>query len=341
VNRFVIPDIYCPFTSLTSPHLEQVQTHAQEWLNAIGLAPPGVAPSPFLTSEVPWMICGIYPSAGLQELSLCCDWYNWGFTFDDLCDNSELGRRLYELDQIHAHLCAVFQTSPPASVREPIAPVATPLVPIASPSVTALSDIWQRARQLTSATWQQRFACHHADYFTGQREEAINRLQQRIPDMQTHIINRRSTSFSTVCLDLIELVQHIEIPVEIYESPLFQAILNSAYDIAGWTNDVYSLPKELARGEINNLVVIVRNEEGGSLQDAINRVCEMINRETQHFQALVQSRPSYPAEVDRLIRTYLIDVGHYIRTALDYERIGSRYQGQEKQLEPAQLTEEI
>src|SRR5215472_13197620 len=95
MDRFVIPDIYCPFPSLISPHLEHVQTHAQEWLNAIGLVPQGRAQSTFLTYEVPWMICGIYPNAGLEELFLCCDWYSWGFTYDDLCDNSGLGKRPY------------------------------------------------------------------------------------------------------------------------------------------------------------------------------------------------------------------------------------------------------
>jgi hypothetical protein len=328
MNHFVIPDIYCPFPPLTSPHLEQVQTHAQEWLNTIGFVPQGIAQSTFLTYEVPWMICGIYPTARLEALSLCCDWYNWGFTYDDLCDNSGLGRQPYELARIHAHLLDVFQASPLVSFREPMA--------------AALCDIWQRARQLTSTTWQRRFARHHADYFAGQLQEAANRLHQQVPDMQAYIIYRRATSLSTVCLDLIELVQHIEIPVEVYESQLFQDILNSVYDLVGWTNDVYSLPKELARGEVNNLIVIVQHQEGGTLQDAVNRVCAMIDSETQHFQELVQRLPPYPAEVDRVIRTYLVGVGHYIRTALDYERIGSRYQGQKANSpRPAQLIESV
>ena len=325
MTHFVIPDIYCPFPSLISPHLEEVQAHAQKWLNTIGLVPRGIAQSTFLTCEVPWITCSIYPSAEPEELFLCCDWYNWGFTYDDLCDNVGLGRRLYELDQTQAHLLAIFQNSPPASTREPI--------------VTALSDIWQRARQLTTATWQRRFALHHAEYFASLRQEAVNRLHQEIPSVQAHIDNRRSTSVSTVCLDLIELAQHIEIPVEVYESQIFQAILNSAYDIVGWTNDVYSLSKELARGEVNNLVIAVQHKNGGSLQSAINHVCAMINRETQNFRKLVQSLPPYPAKVDRIIRTYLIDVGHYIRTALDYERTGSRYQRQEKHPEPLKQAE--
>src|SRR5436305_13300160 len=104
------------------------------------------------------MACSIYPRAGLEELSLCCDWYNWGFTYDDECDNSVLGTRSHDLSQRHVHLLAVFQDSPLASLREPMA--------------AALSDIWQRARQLTSVTWQQRFARHHADYFAGQLWEA-------------------------------------------------------------------------------------------------------------------------------------------------------------------------
>ena len=313
MDQCVIPDIHCPFPALTSSHLEQVQAHAREWLDAISLVPRKLAHSAFLTSDIPWMICSIYPSAGLEELCLCSDWYIWGFTYDDMCDNTGLSTQPDELHQIQTDHLAVFQDVRGAAVQKP--------------TVAALCDTWQRAQQLTSATWQQRFARHHAEYFAGQRQEVANRLQQKIPTMQDHIINRRSTSFSTTSMDLIELVHHIEIPVEIYESQPFQTMLNSMYDIVGWTNDVYSLPKELAHGEINNLVVVVQHEEGGSLQNAINHVCAMINRETQHFQELVQRLPPYPAEVDRAVRTYLIDIGHYIRTALDYERTGSRYQG--------------
>jgi 5-epi-alpha-selinene synthase len=332
MDHFVIPDIYCPFPSLISPHLEQVQAHAQEWINAIGLVPQGTAQSSFLTYEVPWMICGVYPDAGLEELFLCSDWYSWGFTYDDLCDNS--GPDTHELDLIQAHLLAVFQASPPASVQEAIAPTASPLV-------TALSDIWQQARQQTSTTWQRRFAYHHVEYFASLQQEAANRLHQQIPNVQAYIANRRLTAASTVCLDLIELVHHIEIPVEVYESQSFQTILNSVYDIVHWTNDVYSLPKELARGEVNNLVVVVQYEEGGSLQDALNHVCAMINRETLRFRKLVECLPSYSEDVDRVIHTYLVDVGHYIRTALDYERVGSRYQGQKKHSGPALQVENV
>lgn len=282
MNHFIIPDIYCPFP--ISLHLEQVQAHAQEWLNAIDLVPREIAHSPFLTKDVPWMICSIYPGAGLEELCLCTDWYIWGFSYDDLCDNSELGTRPYELNQTQEALLTVFQDSSPEPVQEPMTPTASSLV-------AALSDTWQRASQLTSSTWQRRFASHHAEYFASQRQEVANRSHQQIPDMQSYIINRRASSFSTTSMDLIELVHHIEIPVEVYESQPFQAMLNSMYDIVGWTNDVYSLPKELARGEVNNLVVVMQHEEGGTLQDAINRVCTMINRETQHFQELVQCLP--------------------------------------------------
>jgi hypothetical protein len=314
MEHFTIPDIHCPFP--ISPYLEQVQAHAQEWLNTIHLIPEGTAQSTFLTAEVPWIICSIYPSAGLEELCLCTDCYIWGFTYDDLCDNSGLGTRPYELDQIHTDLLAIFYESP--------------LAPLEKPIVVGLTDIWQRTKQLTSKTWQRRFVRHHAEYFAGQRQEAVNRLYQQIPEMQTYIMNRRSTSFSTASMDLIELVHHMEIPVEIYESRPFQAMLNSMYDLVGWTNDVYSLPKELDRGEVNNLVVVMQHEKGGSLQDAVNCVCAMINRETQRFQELIQGLPPYPVEVDRVIRTYLLDMGHYIRTALDYERTGSRYQAHTK-----------
>jgi hypothetical protein len=178
---------------------------------------------------------------------------------------------------------------------------------------------------LATSAWKRRFARHHADYFAACRWDAENRAHKRVPDVRAYIENRRNSVANPISFDMFDLSQHIEFPVGIRESPPFQAILQAANDIVAWTNDVYSLRKELAHGDINNLVLAVQNAQHCSLQEAINQVCVMIETKTRHFQEMVQHFPSYSAELDPEIRRYLFDLGKWIRGPLDWYHKNLRY----------------
>src|SRR5205807_4442749 len=106
--------------------------------------------------------------------------------------------------------------------------------------------------------------------------------RKRVPDVHTYIKNRRNSVANPISFDMFDVSQHVEFPAEIYESQPFQAVLESANDIVAWINDVYSLKKELAHGDVCNLVVAVQYAQHCSLQEAVNQVSAMIETETRH-----------------------------------------------------------
>jgi Terpene synthase family 2, C-terminal metal binding len=311
IESLMIPDIYCPFPSQISPYLEQVREHTLEWVQRFRLIQREIARQYFLAIDISCFSCRVYPMASLEELFFINDWVGWITLFDDRFDDSGLSARPDYMYQVHQHLLALLQDPP----------LVTPQGPVAE----ALSDVWQRADCLTSSTWKRRFAQHHADYFAACRWDAENRALQRVPDVHAYIENRRNSVANTISFDMFDLSEHIEFPTEVYESQPFQAVLQAANNIVAWHNDVYSLRKELAHGDICNLVVAVRHAQRCSLQEAVNQVCTMIEMETRRFQVLVQDFPAYSAELDPEIRRYLFDLGKWIRGPLDWYQETLRY----------------
>jgi 5-epi-alpha-selinene synthase len=311
VESITIPDISCPLPSQISLYLEHARRHTREWVQCFHLIQKETALHYYLAADFSGFSCRVYPMARPEELFFINDWVSWIALFDDWFDDSRLGARPECMSHIHQHLLAILQD----------APLVTPLGPVAE----ALSDIWQRADNLTSSGWKRRFAQHHADYFAACRWDAEHRARNQVPDVDAYIENRRNSVANTISLDMFDLSEHVEFPAEIYGSQRFQAILRAANNIVAWTNDVYSLKKELAHGEICNLVVAVQYARHCSLQEAVNRVCAMIETETRCFQEMVQNFPAYSAEVDPGICQYLFDLGKWIRGPLDWYHETLRY----------------
>lgn len=306
-----IPDIYCPFPSQVSPHLEHARRHTLQWIQKFRLIQKETAQHHHLASDLSRFSGRVFPNASLEELCFIDNYVTWITLVDDWFDDSGLGTRPTDMYQVYQPLLAIFQDPPPATLPGPLA--------------EALNDIWQRADSLTSSVWKRRFAQHNADFFAGCHWDAEHRAHNRVPEVQAYIENRRKSVANPVSFDLFDLSEHVEFPTEIYESPPFQTILRMANDIVAWHNDVYSLKKELAHGDICNLVLAIQHVQQCTLQEAMNHVCAMIETETRRFQELVQNFPSYSAEMDPDIRQYLFDLGKWIRGPLDWYQETLRY----------------
>jgi hypothetical protein len=311
LESITIPSIYCPFPSQISPHLEDVQRHTRQWIQDFHLMQKEASLQHYLASDLSRFSCRVYPNATLEELCFIDNWVTWITLVDDWFDDSGLGRRPDDMSQLYQHLLAILQDPP----------IVTPEGPLAE----ALFDIWQRADRLASSAWKRRFAQHHADFFAACHWDAENRVYKRIPEMHAYIENRRNSVANPMSFDLLDLSRHVEFSIAICESQPFQAILQVANDIVAWHNDVYSLKKELAHGDVSNLVLAVQYAQQCKLQEAVNLVCAMIETETRRFQEMVQHFPTYSAELDPEIRLYLFDLGKWIRGPLDWYHETLRY----------------
>jgi 5-epi-alpha-selinene synthase len=307
-EQIVLPEISCPFPSQISTHYETVKAHTLDWALRLGLTPYQTALQYYHTADYPGLACRTYPRAGLEELFLASDWLFLIFVFDDPFDEGAFDNKPQEMLAFHEHLLAVMHDSPLTTPRGPVA--------------EAFSDIFRRAKSFASPTWLKRFQQHHAENFAAIRWQVANRERQHMPDLQAYLSNRVHAAGVLPPFDLIEIVQHREIPPEIYARQSSQALLQAGNNLIAWTNDLHSVKKDVACGDVNSLVMAIQREQNGSLQQAVDQLHAMIETETKRFLDMLWA-PS--ADADQYVAPLWIGIANWIRGHLDWYRGNKRY----------------
>ncbi|MEU9003191.1 terpene cyclase, partial [Streptomyces sp. NPDC048551] len=241
-------DIDCPFPFAINPHVQQAREHLRAWTRANGLLRSRHARERFERADFGWFAALVYPTADAEGLNLMADWFAWLFLVDDQLDDGDFGRSSERMEEITALVRGVLLD------REP--PGATRLPPI----VASLSELWRRTAHDASDSWRGRFMDHLVQCLTTATVwEAENRMRGSVPSEESYIFNRRHTGAIYACMDLIEVVEKVEVPAPVYDTPVFRTALDAACNVVCWVNDVYSLAKERALGEVHNLVHVVQH----------------------------------------------------------------------------------
>jgi hypothetical protein len=214
-------------------------------------------------------------------------WFAWLFLVDDQLDDGVFGTDLTAARKMRQEMSAVLRGGKPDS-----------------PALVALADLWTRTSAGTTAAWRARFAGHLDECLRAATEwEAANRVRHVVPDEQAYIRNRRHTGAIYVCMDLIEVVEGVELAPEVVASVDFTDALDAACNVVCWTNDVYSLQKERAHGEVHNLVYVVEHHRGWSATAARHHVCAEIAAETARYRQREQELLNrYPEHGEVLFR---------------------------------------
>src|SRR4029079_10171473 len=118
---------------------------------------------------------------------------------------------------------------------------------------------------------------------------------------------------------------HSELPEAVHGSPELRALRRAAGNAICWINDLFSLRKELARGETNNLVVVLQRAHRCSLQEAIDRTHAMTEGEILLFGERERCLPACAAEIEPEVRRDVIDLRNDIPATLKWTLSCPRY----------------
>jgi hypothetical protein len=276
----------------------------------------------FMQANFAWFAACTYPTVDVHNLALVSDWFAWLFLVDDQLDDGVIGRQLEQVQEVMAELLTVLDEDTSLSLSPPSAH--------SSSAIASLADLWQRTLPQSTKTWRKRFFRHVADCFTAAYWEAHNRVQGIIPDEITYIKKRRDTGAIYICLDLIDIVEHINLPLHVYNSQVFQDTLEATSNVVCWCNDIYSLEKEKTLGEHHNLVLVAQHAHHFTHQEAINYVSELISKEVQLFLNLEQQLLAlFPMHTQDL-QKYLAGMRSWMRGNLDWSSKTKRYRYLEK-----------
>ncbi|MFF1510384.1 terpene cyclase [Streptomyces sp. NPDC058326] len=266
-----------PFPPRANPNQGSVAPFHRDWLlRHSGLA--GVVdPAAYDRWDVPRLAAFTSPDCATDDLVLAADLLSFYFFFDDRLD-SDLGRAPARVAEVSARLTALMHGNGPAPEAR-------------TPVEQAFADLWERSLRGMSARWRARSAYNWEWYFACHPAEAAGRLSGRLPDREGYLALRRGTAAMETLFDMVERLNRFELPQEILHHPVFRRLRQLAADIPSFTNDVHSYAQELARGDVANLVMIVREERGGTPEEAAGQVMREAQTMVDRFVELSSQVP--------------------------------------------------
>jgi hypothetical protein len=196
------------------------------------------------------------------------------------------------------------------------------------------AGLWRQTASRVDPQWARRFRYGLRQHWRGSLIEAANRQSSRVPTPAEFVQLRRITNGAMVLL-LPEAMLRVDIPLPLAQSSAWRALVDACNDVVGWCNDLASVQRESARGDIHNFVLVIAHALGISQASAAARVRERIARRMLDMHLAARALPSTfdslgldrrtACDVSRVAVTFLATPrGHleWIRESSRYDRSG-------------------
>lgn len=315
VDRAFHRELYCPFPSAVNKHADAAGEETLAWAEDFGLFQDERSYKIFKAGNIGSLAARFHPYSTLDDLRLLSDFYAWMFLQDDLRDESEVGYSPDLLSDTDRRSLEVLEGEVPTQ--------------FASPVVHAICDLRERFVSLSPGPmWMRRFTRAIRNYFEATIWEASNRARSVVPDPDSYLRMRPLTGGLAIDEELIGLSEGARLPQWAREHRSVKRLTEASMNVVCWSNDVLSLEKELAHGDVHNLVIVLQTAEGLSLDEATGRVIEMHNSEVCDFVDLSSELPSLPSfgeAVDENLARYISTLKARMRGNLDWSFESGRY----------------
>jgi pentalenene synthase len=283
-------DLYIPFPSRISADADAADARHLAWPCSFGLLDTAAARRRHAAARYAELAARFQPHASGVALDLCVDQMSWYFIFDDYFDGPG---------------------SAPGSAREQVAATAAvldhPPGPDAAPMVLAFADLWRRSREGMSPSWRARAARHWRAYLDGYVVEADNRARGRRFHVPDYLRLRALTIGGQPVLDLVERIGRFEVPSRAFTSAHLTTTRRTILELITIQNDIWSLEKEEAIGDLHNIVLILERERECTRSRAVDLAADLIRQRSEDYLALERALPDLYAALglDRAERVAL------------------------------------
>lgn len=293
-----IPPLYCPFASRISPHAEALEVANLAWLARHQLVGPGASRARFGR-----LAARAYPDASLAMLEIAAAWATWLFLRDDQCDEGGIASQPGAMRALADHQIDVLAGQRPHRDDDRL--------------TAALADLRARMLEGGGGRWMARFLANVQDYFDASIWEAENRARRRVPDVATYIRLRDLTGAVKTCFDIFELIEGA-LAIDARHDARLVHLMVLANRAICWSNDLFSIHKELAHGDVHNLVIVLQHEADLSLRDAIARAVRMHDDAIRSFE---QHERDVPPEM----QPFVAALKGWVRANVDWSIETGRY----------------
>lgn len=304
-----LPTLECPYPPAVHPAADTLHERTVEWAMAMGFARSDKHIEALRDSRIGHLLARIFPAtADMVALQVAVDWTTLFCCLDD------------RLEQIRgAMLVAAYLRTLLGVFRDGARPQ------LIDPFAQAFGDLRERMLELRVPNWIPRFSACVERLFHAFVDEAKYRAAGVVPAFASHNKIRQITVGLYTGFLLGELTEHIFLPPDVLEHESVRSLERSASTIVGFANDIYTVEKERAKGEVNNTVLVLMHEDGLSFDDALARTIQLHNIEMREFSRLIDDLPSFDEDIDDQLRRYVQVLIHFISGHADWARSTGRY----------------
>ncbi|WP_225625952.1 terpene synthase family protein [Streptomyces werraensis] len=321
-----------PYEVRVNPHLEVSYEQCESWAHGMGMLRASGSlsggiwkPDRFRRIAVPELAAKIAPDAYEADLILICQALVWIFAYDDYFTSVYKKPRDRQGGWEYARrLCTFIDPDPELPVPEPRDAVER-----------GLADLWPRLARGRSFYWRREFSSAIHGFITGAALELENICDDRVPDLIDFIGLRRQTFAGGTGACFAAMSTGAEIPEVLRDTEVVASLLDAFIDVMALGNEAVSYDMEINdEGEINNLLLVLRDISRGGLGQAHRIATDLIADRVAHFDHLAEVRlPRLAAEIDlspadvEQMRVWIGGAQSYLSGLYDWYDSTPRYQG--------------
>lgn len=326
-NAVRIPPIWCPLPLHTRSGAEKFQQRTEQLYQDMGFDSTSMnTVREICAGELACMWAAMGDEEGVQLLS---DWLPWPFLFDDAyCDGGPLSRDPTAFNHramrlMYTAICPE-QTSRGPEFVDLLSKVLTEI----------MGRVRSRAEEGVSAV-----ALAHYRWALGAACGVSDRSTAYVRSLDEHMIVRPADGADLMCLYLTEIAEGTWYTPAATSDPAIRAITDAASVAFSVLTDLGSYGHEGAQNSLeSNIVHVIANERGISVQDAMHEACALMEEIMELF-ARLKNRLSH--QDDPRLQRYLQQLSNFVRGALEWQRRLPRYARFSGRVEPLIATGQL
>ncbi|KIL65704.1 hypothetical protein M378DRAFT_457656 [Amanita muscaria Koide BX008] len=311
-SSFVLPDLvsYCTYPLRINPHLHEQAHLSEQWLLSGARHKPKKRVA-FMGLKGAALAAACYPDADASRLRVIADFINYLFNLDDWLDE-------FDVDSTGSmEECCI------GAMRDPIN------FQTDTRAGTLTKSFFGRFNLTAGPDCSERFIYSMQLFFRAATQQASDRMNNDIPDLESYIACRRDTSACKPCFQLIEYAGGFELPEEVLQHPIIQSLEEATNDLVTFSNDVFSYNVEQSRHDTHNMVAVMMNEMGLSLQEAVDLAGDYCKASVDRFEHDRQLLRSWGPEIDAMVDKYVDGLQNWIIGSLHWSFDTERYFGKQ------------
>jgi hypothetical protein len=272
-------DPWLAATSRSHRAVDEIGGLALSWARRVGLVTDDDGVERMRQAHFEQLAARIFPAQSPGRVALFAEWLTWLFCFDDERDEGGLGRHADELDRLWGELLAAMAGHAEHADDEVVQAIEVALV-----------DLWPMTAGGMGPSWRRRFLDHLELHRVGLQREASNREMGRVPALDEYPLLRRQTA-GTFMWDLVESVLEVEVPPRLASTVEWTNLTAAVSDVIAWCNDIASLPRETAQGDVHNYVLVAASSLSIDTRVATDWVLARISERLGNMRSAVAALP--------------------------------------------------